>query len=34
MSYFPTRESDFVEWSGNLVSVSKENAVEWGLPAD
>jgi hypothetical protein len=34
MSYFPTVEGEFVEWSGNLIAVSKENAAEWGLPAD
>jgi hypothetical protein len=34
MSYFPTKEAEFVEWSGNLIAVSKENSTEWGLPAD
>jgi hypothetical protein len=34
VSYFPTKEADFVEWSANLIAVSKENAVEWALPTD
>jgi hypothetical protein len=34
MSYFPLKEADFVEWSGNPIAVSKENITEWALPAD
>jgi hypothetical protein len=34
MAIFPTKEAEFVEWSGNLIAVSKANAVEWGLPTD
>jgi hypothetical protein len=30
----PNREVEFVEWSGNLIDVSKSHATEWGLPAD
>jgi hypothetical protein len=31
-SYIPTKEAEFVDWSANLIAVSKENAVEWNLP--
>lgn len=34
MPYMPEKESAFVEWSGNLINVSKAHATEWGLPAD
>ncbi|MDR2792712.1 MAG: hypothetical protein LBB61_03465 [Treponema sp.] len=32
MNYIPTREAEFIEWSGNLIAVSKENMTEWELP--
>jgi hypothetical protein len=31
-SYIPTKEADFVDWSGNLVAVSKSYTAEWNLP--
>jgi hypothetical protein len=34
MSYIPSKEADFVEWSGNLIDMSKEHKTEWGLPED
>ncbi|MDR0644290.1 MAG: hypothetical protein LBG05_05165 [Treponema sp.] len=34
MSSIPEKESEFIEWSGNLIDVSKAHAAEWGLPAD
>jgi hypothetical protein len=34
MSYFPLKEADFVEWSGNLIAVSKENITLGALPAE
>jgi hypothetical protein len=34
MSYFPTKEADFVEWSGNLIAVSTDHKTEWKLPED
>ncbi|MDR2394614.1 MAG: hypothetical protein LBD93_10745 [Treponema sp.] len=30
--YIPTKEADFVEWSGNLIAVSKTNSTVWDLP--
>jgi hypothetical protein len=30
--YIPTKEADFVEWSGNLIAVSKTNSSVWDLP--
>ncbi|MDR2193966.1 MAG: hypothetical protein LBP19_05815 [Treponema sp.] len=32
MDYIPTKESEFIEWSDNLITVSKANSSEWGLP--
>jgi hypothetical protein len=32
--YIPTKEADFVEWSGNLIAVSKANSSVWDLPED
>jgi hypothetical protein len=32
MNYIPTQEAECIEWSGNLIGVSKENKTEWGLP--
>jgi hypothetical protein len=32
--YIPTKEADFVEWSGNLIAVSKANSGLWDLPED
>ncbi|MDR1985875.1 MAG: hypothetical protein LBP88_02745, partial [Treponema sp.] len=34
MSYIPTKEAEFVEWSENLIAVSTEHKVEWNLPED
>ncbi|MDR0644922.1 MAG: hypothetical protein LBG05_08510 [Treponema sp.] len=34
MSNIPTKEVEFVEWSGNLIDVSKNHKVEWALPDD
>jgi hypothetical protein len=31
MTYFPRQEGKFVEWSGNVIAVSKANITEWGL---
>ena len=31
MAVFPSKEGEFVEWCGNLITVSKQNATEWGL---
>ncbi|MDR0599977.1 MAG: hypothetical protein LBG84_07855 [Treponema sp.] len=30
-SYIPTREADFVDWSGNLLAVARAHQQEWGL---
>jgi hypothetical protein len=32
--YIPQKEAEMIEWSGNLIDVSKENAAELELPAD
>jgi hypothetical protein len=32
MGDIPRKEAEFVEWSGNLIAVSKANITEWGLP--
>lgn len=32
--YIPQKEADFVEWSGNLIAVSKAHLAELGLPGD
>jgi hypothetical protein len=32
--YIPGKESEFIEWSENLVAVSAENKTLWGLPED
>ena len=32
MSYIPRKEAEFLEWSSNLIAVSKENKTEWDLP--
>jgi hypothetical protein len=32
MGTIPAKEAEFVEWSGNLITVSKNHKVEWGLP--
>jgi hypothetical protein len=34
MSYIPDKEAEFIEWSGNLIDVSKARKTEWGLPED
>ncbi|MDR2797640.1 MAG: hypothetical protein LBB80_04790 [Treponema sp.] len=34
MSYIPTKEADFVEWSENLITVSTANKTLWNLPED
>jgi hypothetical protein len=34
MNYIPTKESEFVEWSGNLITVSTANKEAWKLPED
>ncbi|MDR3115442.1 MAG: hypothetical protein LBU25_07975 [Treponema sp.] len=34
MSYMPTKEADFVEWSENLITVSEAHKTELKLPAD
>jgi hypothetical protein len=34
MSYIPDKESEFVDWSGNLIDGSKKHAAELDLPAD
>jgi hypothetical protein len=31
-SYIPTKEADFLDWSANLIAVSRENKTEWNLP--
>ncbi|MDR3276868.1 MAG: hypothetical protein LBT11_06645 [Treponema sp.] len=31
-SYIPTKEADFLDWSANLITVSKANIAEWNLP--
>ncbi|MDR0629526.1 MAG: hypothetical protein LBG24_07830 [Treponema sp.] len=30
--YIPAKEADFVDWSGNLITVSKANKTPWNLP--
>jgi hypothetical protein len=30
--YIPKKEADFIEWSENLIAVSKANSTVWGLP--
>jgi hypothetical protein len=32
--YIPARESEFIEWSGNLIAVSVESKTLWALPED
>jgi hypothetical protein len=32
MSYIPSKEADFLDWSANLIAVSKEHKTEWNLP--
>jgi hypothetical protein len=32
--YMPAKELEFIEWSGNLITVSAENKPLWGLPED
>jgi hypothetical protein len=32
--YIPAKDAEFVEWSANLIAVSKAHVAEWGLPAD
>ncbi|MHB9292717.1 hypothetical protein Holit_01820 [Hollandina sp. SP2] len=34
MSYMPTKEAEFVEWSENLIAVSTAHKVAWKLPED
>ncbi|MDR1326470.1 MAG: hypothetical protein LBK00_10585 [Treponema sp.] len=34
MSSIPVIETEFVEWSDNLIAVSKSHKTEWGLPDD
>jgi hypothetical protein len=34
MNYIPEKEAEFIEWSGNLIDVSKTHKIEWGLPED
>ena len=34
MSSIPAKEAEFIKWSGNLIAVSKNHKVEWGLPDD
>jgi hypothetical protein len=30
--YIPVKDGELVEWSGNLIGVSKANIAEWDLP--
>jgi hypothetical protein len=30
--YIPQKEAEFIEWSENLIAVSKANSTVWGLP--
>jgi hypothetical protein len=32
MGYIPDQEAKFIEWSGNLIDVSKIHKIEWELP--
>ncbi|MDR2095599.1 MAG: hypothetical protein LBP76_08790, partial [Treponema sp.] len=32
--YIPTKESEFIEWSANLIAVSVAHKTLWGLPDD
>ncbi|MDR1218501.1 MAG: hypothetical protein LBK73_02710 [Treponema sp.] len=34
MSYMPSKEAEFVEWSENLITVSTANKTAWNLPED
>jgi len=34
MSYIPSREADFVVWTGNLIAVCKAHIAMWNLPED
>jgi hypothetical protein len=33
MSYIPSKEADFADWSANLITVSRAHAAEWSLPS-
>jgi hypothetical protein len=30
--FIPTKEADFIDWSGNLIALSKEISSLWDLP--